>query len=100
MGRHSAAYALGQYDKSFSGWGDFTFFIGLLPAAYTFAAIGMITSMAEEVADPAKEVPTALSLVVPISGVAGLFFVLPICFTVSHHPGVDSLGRILSVAQA
>lgn len=81
VGRHSASYALANYDKSFSGWGDFTFFIGLLPAAYTFAAIGMITSMAEEVADPSKEVPNALSLVVPISFIAGLFFILPICFT-------------------
>lgn len=83
-GRHSVADALANYDKSFSGWGNFTFFIGLLPTAYTFSAIGMITSMAEEVADPARDVPTALSLVVPISGVAGLFFILPICFTVSH----------------
>ncbi|KAK8920364.1 putative amino-acid permease C15C4.04c [Metarhizium anisopliae] len=80
-GRHSVADALANYDKSFSGWGNFTFFIGLLPTAYTFSAIGMITSMAEEVADPARDVPTALSLVVPISGVAGLFFILPICFT-------------------
>lgn len=86
VGRHSAAYALGNYDKSFSGWGNFTFFIGLLPAAYTFSAIGMISSMAEEVADPAREVPTALSLVVPISGLAGLFFILPICFTVNTSP--------------
>ena len=65
-GRHSASYALGHYDTSFSGehhlvtksvskyvlikststgWGGFTFFIGLLPAAYTFSAIGMISSM-------------------------------------------------------
>lgn len=64
VGRHSASYALAHYDKSFSGWGNFTFFIGLLPAAYTFAAIGMVSSMAEEVADPAREVPIALSLVV------------------------------------
>lgn len=27
------------------GYGGFTFFIGLLPAAYTFSAIGMISSM-------------------------------------------------------
>jgi amino acid transporter len=80
-GRHSASYALGHYDKSFSGWGDFTFFIGLLPAAYTFSAIGMISSMAEEVYDPAIKVPQAISLCVPIGGIAGLFFILPICFT-------------------
>lgn len=81
VGRHSASYALGHYDTSFSGWGGFTFFIGLLPAAYTFAAIGMITSMAEETADPAVDVPRAMSWCIPISFVAGLFFILPICFT-------------------
>ncbi|RMZ91636.1 hypothetical protein DV736_g1133, partial [Chaetothyriales sp. CBS 134916] len=103
VGRHSASYALSHYDKSFSGWGNFTFFIGLLPAAYTFAAIGMITSMAEEVADPAKEVPTALSLVVPISGIAGLFFILPICFTmpaladVLNAPAAQALPYIFHV---
>ena len=36
-GRHSAGFALGNYDESLSGWGGFTFFIGLLPAAYTCA---------------------------------------------------------------
>ena len=80
-GRHSAAYALCHYDKSFSGWGNFTFFIGLLPAAYTFSAIGMVSSMAEECAKPAVKVPQAISLCVPVGGFAGLFFVLPICFT-------------------
>lgn len=80
-GRHSAGYALGHYDKSFSGWGGFTFFIGLLPAAYTFSAIGMISAMAEECSDPAVKVPKAISLCVPVGGFAGLFFVLPICFT-------------------
>lgn len=80
-GRHSAAYALGYYTDSFSGWGNFTFFIGLLPAAYVFSAIGMITSMAEEVGDPAVKVPKAMSLCIPIAGTAGLFFILPICFT-------------------
>ncbi|EXJ84526.1 hypothetical protein A1O3_05195 [Capronia epimyces CBS 606.96] len=81
VGRHSAGYALGHYDKSFSGWGGFTFFIGLLPAAYTFSAIGMISSMAEECSSPAIKVPKAISLCVPVGGFAGLFFILPICFT-------------------
>jgi amino acid transporter len=80
-GRHSASYALGHYDKSFSGWGGFTFFIGLLPAAYTFSAIGMISAMAEECSNPTVKVPTAISLCVPVGGFAGLFFILPICFT-------------------
>lgn len=81
VGRHSASYALGYYTTALSGWGGFTFFIGLLPAAYTFSAIGMISSMAEEVADPAVKVPRAISLCVPIGGFAGLFFILPITFT-------------------
>ncbi|KAK5199841.1 hypothetical protein LTR92_000382 [Exophiala xenobiotica] len=80
-GRHSASYALGHYDTSFAGWGGFTFFIGLLPAAYTFSAIGMISAMAEECSNPAIKVPKAISLCVPVGGFAGLFYVLPICFT-------------------
>lgn len=90
VGRHSASYALGHYDTSFSGWGGFTFFIGLLPAAYTFSAIGMISSMAEEVADPAIKVPRAMSLCVPVGGIAGLFFIIPICVTLP--PLEDVLG--------
>lgn len=80
-GRHSAAWALGHFDSSFSGWGGFTFFIGLLPAAYTFSAIGMISAMAEECSNPSIKVPKAISLCVPVGGLAGLFFILPICFT-------------------
>jgi amino acid transporter len=81
VGRHSASYALGHYDKTLSGWGGFSFFIGLLPAAYTFSAIGMISSMAEEVADPAVKVPKAIALCVPVGGIAGLFFIIPINVT-------------------
>ncbi|KAK5688401.1 hypothetical protein LTS10_000379 [Elasticomyces elasticus] len=80
-GRHSAAYTLGHYDTSFAGWGGFTFFIGLLPSAYTFSALGMISAMAEECADPATKVPWALSLCVPVGGFAGFFFIIPICAT-------------------
>ena len=82
QGRHSASYALGHYDSSFSGWGPgFTFFIGLLPSAYTFSAIGMITSMTEECASPETEVSRALALCIPFGGVASLLFILPLCFT-------------------
>jgi amino acid transporter len=82
QGRHSASYALGNYDSSFSGWGSgFTFFIGLLPPAYAFSAIGMVTSMAEECAEPEVEVPRAMVLCIPFGGLAGLLFILPLCFT-------------------
>lgn len=81
-GKHSASVALGSYNSQFSGWGDgFTFFIGLLPPAYAFCAIGMVTSMSEECLDPQMEVPRAITLVMPMGGLAALFFILPICFT-------------------
>lgn len=34
-GRHSVRETLGGYDTSLSGWGGFSFFIGMLPSAYT-----------------------------------------------------------------
>ncbi|KKY28873.1 putative amino acid permease [Phaeomoniella chlamydospora] len=80
-GRHSVEYTLGHYDTSVSGWGNFSFFIGILPAAYTFSAIGMISSMAEECGDPVRKLPNAISLCVPVGGIAGLFFIIPICAT-------------------
>ncbi|OKL60440.1 hypothetical protein UA08_04322 [Talaromyces atroroseus] len=81
VGRHDAAYALGDYNTKLSGWGGFTFFIGLLPAAYCFSAVGMIASMAEECANAVVKVPQAISLCVPVGGIAGLFFIIPICVT-------------------
>jgi len=82
QGRHSASFALGNYDSSFSGWGTgFTFFIGLLPPAYAFSAIGMVTSMTEECAQPEIEVSRAIALCIPFGGLASLLFVLPLCFT-------------------
>lgn len=35
VGRNSPADTLGYYDPTLSGWGDFSFLIGLLPSAYT-----------------------------------------------------------------
>lgn len=81
VGRNSPANTLGYYDPTISGWGGFSFFIGLLPAAYTFSAIGMISAMAEECDHPTVKLPKAISLCVPVGGIAGLFFVIPICAT-------------------
>ncbi|SMQ49321.1 unnamed protein product [Zymoseptoria tritici ST99CH_1A5] len=80
-GRHSAADALAYYDTTLSGWGNWGFAIGLLPAAYTYAAFGMITSMAEEVNEPERTIPKALCYGIPLSAITGLFYILPICFT-------------------
>lgn len=81
VGRRDAAFAFTAFDPSPSGWGNFGFFIGLLPPAYTFSAIGMITSMAEEVHNPEIQLPRGLVLAVPVGGAAALVFLLPICFT-------------------
>jgi amino acid transporter len=81
VGRHSAADTLGYYDDTLSGWGGFSFLVGLLPAAYTFSAIGMITAMAEECDHPTTKLPKAIALCVPVGGIAGLFFIIPICAT-------------------
>lgn len=82
QGRHTAAFALGKYDGSLSGWPEgFSFFIGLLPPAYTYAAIGMIASMAEEVENPDVQVPRAMVYSVLVGTVSGLVYLLPIVFT-------------------
>ncbi|KAF4979244.1 hypothetical protein FZEAL_4489 [Fusarium zealandicum] len=80
-GRHSPSYTLGHYDTTLSGWGGFSFLIGVLPPAYTFSALGMITSMAEECGDATVKLPRAIALCVPVGCIAGLFFVIPICAT-------------------
>ncbi|ORY59699.1 amino acid/polyamine transporter I [Pseudomassariella vexata] len=80
-GRNSPSETLGHYDTTLSGWGSFSFLIGTLPSAYTFSAIGMISSMAEECGDPTIKLPKALALCVPVGGIAGLFFIIPICAT-------------------
>ncbi|KAF9458116.1 amino acid permease-domain-containing protein [Collybia nuda] len=86
-GRRSAAFALGHFDPSSSGWKPgWTYFIGLLPPAYTYAAIGMIANMAEEVQDPSSQVPRAMVWSVPIGAVCGLVFLLPITFTLPDIP--------------
>ncbi|KAK3389330.1 amino acid/polyamine transporter I [Podospora didyma] len=81
VGRNSPSDTLGHYDTSLSGWDSFSFFIGILPAAYTFSAIGMVSSMAEECEDPTVKLPKAIALCVPVGGIAGLFFIIPICAT-------------------
>ncbi|KAF8513845.1 amino acid/polyamine transporter I [Hysterangium stoloniferum] len=87
QGRHSAGFALGHYDGTLSGWPEgFSFFIGLLPPAYTYAAIGMIASMAEEVEEPELQVPRAMVYSVVVALVSGLVFLLPIMFTLPDIP--------------
>jgi amino acid transporter len=62
--------------------------LGLLPPAYTYAAIGMIASMAEEVRDPELQVPQAMFYTVFVGLISGLFYLLPIVFTL---PDINTL---------
>ncbi|KAG6328139.1 hypothetical protein ID866_10950 [Astraeus odoratus] len=81
-GRRPASFALGGFDPSASGWTPgWSFFIGLLPPAYTYSAIGMIASMAEEVHDPSTILPQAMAWSIPIGAIWGVVFLLPILFT-------------------
>ncbi|KAL1741306.1 amino acid transporter [Schizophyllum fasciatum] len=81
-GRHSAKFAFTHFDTSFSGWPPgWAFFIGLFPAGYTFSAIGMTTSMAEEVYNPSINLPRAIVWSVLIGCLMGIAFILPINFT-------------------
>lgn len=41
----------------------------------------MISAMAEECQSPTVKLPKAIALCVPVGGIAGLFFVIPICAT-------------------
>ncbi|KAJ8073084.1 hypothetical protein PM082_019952 [Marasmius tenuissimus] len=81
-GRHSIGFALGHFDPSASGWTPgWSFFIGLLPPAFTFSAVCMISSMAEEVHNPTTDLPRAMVWQVPIGLLTGVVFLLPILLT-------------------
>ncbi|KAG2757298.1 amino acid transporter [Suillus brevipes Sb2] len=93
-GRRPVSFALGNFDPSLSGWTpEWSFFIGLLPPAYTFSAIGMIINMAEEVHNPSQILPKAIVSSVPIGALSGVVFLLPILFTL---PDVATLLQVSS----
>ncbi|KAF4962380.1 hypothetical protein FSARC_9546 [Fusarium sarcochroum] len=79
-GRRDAKWVFTHFEAS-SGWPDgWSFCIGLLHAAYTTSATGMITSMCEEVKKPETQVPRAMLATVFINLVAGLMILVPVCF--------------------
>ncbi|KAG0702110.1 amino acid transporter [Suillus ampliporus] len=93
-GRRPISFALGNFDPSYSGWTPgWSFFIGLLPPAYTYSAIGMITNMAEEVHNPSEILPKAMIWSIPIGTLSGVIFLLPILFTL---PDVATLLQVAS----
>ncbi|KAF9228213.1 amino acid transporter [Gyrodon lividus] len=76
-GRRPVSFASGGFDASASGWTPvWSFFIGIDPTAYTYSAIGMIASMAEEVHNSSEILPRAISWSVPIGAITGIVFLL------------------------
>ncbi|KAK2007319.1 amino acid permease [Colletotrichum eremochloae] len=79
--KRSAEFVFTHYDASASGWpSGWSFFVGLLQAAYTLTGYGMVASMCEEVQNPEREVPRAIVLSVAAAGVTGIIYLIPILF--------------------
>jgi amino acid transporter len=79
-GRREASWVFGSFEPN-AGWpAGWSFFIGLLQAAYATSATGMIISLCEEVREPAIMVPKAMVGTIVINFIAGLLFLIPLCF--------------------
>ncbi|CAI7634399.1 unnamed protein product [Penicillium bialowiezense] len=92
-GRRNAEWVFTSFEPQ-SGWPDgWSFCIGLLQAAYGLSASGMVTSMCEEVEKPAIQVPRAIIGGILMNMLAGLCFLIPICFVL---PEIAMLANIPS----
>ncbi|KAF4985062.1 hypothetical protein FDECE_16855 [Fusarium decemcellulare] len=79
--KRSAKFVFSHYDASASGWRSaWSFFVGLLQAAYTLTGYGMVAAMCEEVQQPEREVPKAMVLSVAAAGLTGVIYLIPILF--------------------
>ncbi|EPS35663.1 hypothetical protein H072_10915 [Dactylellina haptotyla CBS 200.50] len=91
--RNTAEYVFAHYDASLSGYpSGWSFFVGLLQAAYTLTGYGMVASLCEEVQNPHKEVPKAMVLSVLMAGLTGVMYLIPLLFV------LPEVNIILSVA--
>ncbi|BFZ53701.1 hypothetical protein PYCC9005_000731 [Savitreella phatthalungensis] len=91
-GRRSAKFVFSEYDTTRAGWAPgWTFFVGLLQAAYTLTGYGMVASLCEEVQNPEREVPRAMLLSVVAAGMTGIVYLIPILFVM---PNVDDVLRV------
>ncbi|BEJ15277.1 hypothetical protein CspHIS471_0410440 [Cutaneotrichosporon sp. HIS471] len=92
--RNSAKFAFSHFDSSLSGWPQaWSFFVGLLQAAYTLTGYGMVAALCEEVHSPQKEVPKAMVYSVIAAGITGIVYLLPIIFVLP----VDKIEYLLAV---
>ncbi|RKF65900.1 Amino-acid permease BAT1 [Erysiphe neolycopersici] len=99
----SAQFVFGHFDGSRSGWGTFSWFVGLLQSAYTLTGYGLVASMCEEVQNPEREVPRAIFLSVAIAGITGVIYIIPILFvlpditTLLGIPNHQPIGLIFKI---
>ncbi|RWA03855.1 hypothetical protein EKO27_g11255 [Xylaria grammica] len=92
-GRNNASYVFGHFEVN-SGWRPgWSFFVGLLHAAYATSSTGMILSMCEEVRAPATQVPKAMVLTILFNLAAGLVTLIPLVFV------IDDIQYLISLAQ-
>ncbi|KAL2841036.1 amino acid/polyamine transporter I [Aspergillus pseudoustus] len=90
-GRNNARWVFGHFEPQ-TGWPDgWSFCIGLLQAAYATSSTGMIITMCEEVRQPAVQVPKAMVGTIVINLIAGLVFLVPVCFVMHDLPGLAAL---------
>jgi len=84
-GRRSASYAFGHFEQGTSGWpAGWSFFVGLLQAAYASSSTGMIVSMCEEVAHPETQVPKAMVGTIGLNFICGMLFMIPLMFVLPN----------------
>ncbi|EEH17962.2 hypothetical protein PABG_00525 [Paracoccidioides brasiliensis Pb03] len=96
MAKHKnpASFVFGHFDASTSGWPDgWSFFLGLLQAAYTLTGYGMVAAMCEETQNPHHEVPKAIVLSVVAAGITGIVYLVPLLFVL---PPVELLRAVAS----
>ncbi|KAL1411975.1 hypothetical protein Q8F55_002969 [Vanrija albida] len=75
---HSGKFVFSEFANN-SGWPDgWSFFVGLLSAAYVLTGYGTVSALCEEVHNPEREVPRAMVLSVAAAFVTGIVLLIPI----------------------
>lgn len=93
-GRRSAEFVFTDFTPQ-SGWTDgWSWMVGLLHAAYATSSTGMIINMAEEVRDPATQIPIAMLGTVVLNTIIGLIFLIPLMFVLP-----DDVAALTQLAQ-
>ncbi|KAF2157317.1 amino acid transporter [Myriangium duriaei CBS 260.36] len=79
-GRRDAKFVFTDFTPQ-SGWpSGWSWMVGLLHAAYATSSTGMIINMAEEVKDPARQIPVAMLGTIILNTIIGLVFLIPLMF--------------------